>query len=481
MHIRILVLFLLIFFARIIISVSSKFFLNLSLIILLWTVLDFVTTSRISLLAQSSSCLHPRKKYVSDRLHGGDRVVVYPCGHCWNCIQSFRQSWKIRLFETMIAQRATPLGGFIYDTLTVSPKSLPLLDYVSADTGEVFVLPPDFDFVSAGRCYEIVDHYGGRVPFLAKETVSAWLKSGKARYNYFYRNEIESGKRSKCKIRFFGALEYGPKWSRPHVHICVFGVNRVDWSRFWAKYWRKDMGFTKTKWIDLKKYHQDALADCSRISDYISKYLLKGSEEVDTVKYGLVPPAWRIVSNGIGEEFLSDSRFDWLTANLGYMLAAQVPTETNHDLPSFKVANNACISLKTLSESQVNSLKLYVQNGYKFALPRYYRYRLLGGHRKSIAFDTVQNSLLENACECNLEEVLKFASESPFSPWQGYKQVTPQILTSNLRTFNMVLYLYSCEKDNKNKRRSNWNHLKTLNTKRRLFSHPNRGAIGLLL
>lgn len=442
---------------------------------------DFVTASRLSVLSQSSSCLYPRKKYVSDRINGGDRVVVYPCGKCWNCIQSFRMSWKIRLFETMIAQRSNSFGGFIYDTLTVAPSSLPFCEFVDSDSGVVSDLPEDFDVLYGGRCREIVEHYGGRVPFLAKDTVSAWIKSGKARYNYFYRKEISSGKRSKCSIRYFCALEYGPKWGRPHVHLCVFGVNRSDWSRFWAKLWRQQMGFTKTKWIDLLCYHQDALAHCSRISEYISKYLVKGSEEIDIVRYGLCPKAWRVVSNGIGEEFLLDDRFSWFRDNLSFQVASRVPTESDNVTSAYRLSLHACSKLKNLSESQVNCLKLYVQNGYKFALPRYYRYRLLGGYYKSLAFDTVQNSLSKDAFEHNFEEILRFATESCFSPWKGYKQLTVTELTSNISAFNVVLFLYSQSKRNENARRANWNHLKTLNCKRRIFSHPNRGAVGLLL
>ena len=49
----------------------------------------------------------------------------------------------------------------------------------------------------------------------------------------------------RCSAKWFAALEYGPKWARPHVHIAVFNVSRADWVRFWAKPWRQEMGFTK--------------------------------------------------------------------------------------------------------------------------------------------------------------------------------------------------------------------------------------------
>lgn len=445
----------------------------------------YLNSSHIRNLSPSSSCLYPRKKQVEDRVNGGVKTIVYPCGKCWNCIQSFRDSWRIRLYETMCASFSSKLGGFIYDTLTVCNDSLPYLVYeCNVDSGEVNASLPCFDFKDMGRCAEIVDHYGGRVPFLDKHTVQAWFKNGREKYNYFYRKDIAAGRRSRCPIRIFGALEYGPKWGRPHVHLCAFGVSRSDYQRFWGKPWRKSMGFNKCKWIDRNTTYKGrtftTTEHASRISQYISKYLLKGSHEIDLVKYGLVPSAWRIVSHGIGVEYLDNSRFepfkDWR-----FQLACHSSAD-NKLVPGFPeaVAREYLDTIRYLGERYMENLKTYLQNGYKFPLPRYYLMRLLGGFRKSIPYDTILAIISEDACQRYYQKVVQYASDCHFCPGRSLAEVS-EYLDKHPRTFNMVLYRYFLFEKNQKVRRAEWNSLKTLNTKKRLFARQTNGDLGLLL
>lgn len=427
-------------------------------------------------------CLHLRKKRIWDNYAQCLRTVAYPCGKCWNCIHSFRESWRIRLYETMVAQRSTAIGGFIYDTLTLAPESMPSVSAGDYWTGEAIF---GVDAFHDEECMKIIDHYGGRVPVLYKETVSRWLRNGREKYNYFYRNEIKSGKRPRCPLRFFGALEYGPVWGRPHVHIAVFGVNRADWVRFWAKDWRRQMGFTKTKFIDLRQHHLEASEHCSRISTYISKYLMKGSLETPLVRFGLVPEPWRVVSHGIGEDLLKfdfQHRWDWIKNDMKYWLANRIAVDGNSNselyMDSLRYVEESVIP--SLDADKINSLKLYSQNGYKFSLPRYYRDKLLCSHNKGLAGSAIKVALFKDAINNCFEEVLQYATDCGLYPGKTEQWIRDH-LERNLRAFNIAYFRYAAFKDVQNVRKAEWHRLSSLNFKRRLRAKPKTGDLGLLL
>lgn len=441
--------------------------------------------TNIKLLAPVSSCLHPRFKRVPDTLNGGYKVFQYGCGHCWNCIHSFRESWRIRLYETMMAQTYSSLHGFIYDTLTVSNSNLPSFSSFDYFTGEsVYPLelldsPKDLEKVD-----KIVRHYGERIPFLDKSVVSHWLKRGRDNYNQFYKKDIKEGRRPKLRLKFFGALEYGPLWSRPHVHICVFGVNRSDWSRFWGKVWRREMGFTKTKWIDLSSSKLSNTGHCSRISTYISKYLMKGCFDSPLVKYGIIPSPWRVVSHGIGEELLQYDplhRFDWLLNDVKFHMGNRINYETaNKNSELYQDVIEYCKKFSKLLPIEAQSLKTYVKDGYNFVLPRYYSDKLLCVHSKGLAGATIKASLFQDACNDCFEAILSYASDCRLFPRTSSEGLR-SLLLNDLRSFNFACHRYFAFKKVQDLGRAKWHRLSSLNSYNRLRSKQVTGDIGLLL
>lgn len=406
----------------------------------------------------------------------------------------------------MMASCYSPVHGFIYDTLTLSNDAMPTFSPIDEDSGELLLPEPSVSFnqefdvslpervrnnsakyhckvINNEKVWRTIEHYNGRLPYLDKSTVSYFIKKGRERYNSHYRREIAEGVRSRCNIRYFGALEYGPLWARPHVHICVFGVNRADWVRFWAKYWRREMGFTKTKFISLLPGDKNNLSHCSRVSTYISKYLLKGSEENPVVRLGLCPAAWRICSHGIGEEYLttlSGGRFAFLTDDIKYQMGNRVPVDGNNNSEIYQDIVKYCQKFNNLAPEQISALKTYVKDGYKSALPRYYRDRLLATHSKGLAGCAIKTALLEDACDDHFEKILQYTTECNFFPGKSGEGLR-HYLEHDLRAFNFACYRYRAYKKIQAVRSAEWHRLSSLNSARRLRAKPNTGDLGLLL
>lgn len=339
-------------------------------------------------------CIHPRHKTIFDTYSGEARHIIFPCGRCAACLKNVSDSWSIRLIEECKVGK-----GFIYDTLTLRDDMLEWIDVSDAFLNGFVELDDNcchhlFDSGYKHVAYS-TQFSDARVPYLSKSVVSDWFKRGRDACRIFHKRKF--GKDSKCDLKYFAVLEYGPKWSRPHVHLLAFGVSFEDWVRFWAKPWRRDFGFTKTKWIPKNKKNHQKSREC--ISHYVTKYINKGFFEVPLVKAGLQPRPWRCISKGIGENYLQSERFVWLGAprfqfykhcysrviyrrwNLvcgGYYNA--VEKFTSFHVEGFK-----------LDLSQLNSLVSYCDsNGFFYPLPRYYRERLLGRRANLLKYE-VQN------------------------------------------------------------------------------------------
>lgn len=329
------------------------------------------------------------------------------------------------------------LPGFIYDTLTVRNDVLPPCDYV-LETGDISSGNPDIDGLPP-KVYRIFRHYGWRVPVLEKDTVSYWIRRGRDNYNQYYKKQIKAGKRDKLQLKYFCALEYGPLWARPHVHLIMTGISRADYVKFFSKVWRREMGFTKTKWVPKKE------DDAGRIASYISKYITKGSFDLDVVKMGLVPRAWRVISQGIGSEYLETfeayEKFRWLS-ELKTSLALHM------DFEKWNIDREYAVShvLACLDDVRLNNLKTRLQNGYKFALPRYYRYRLLNLYNNSLGGYTIQDALQLSAGRCSFEEMARFASDKSLIPGSSGQNACSEVLSRDLCVYNRVAVAFTCFK-----------------------------------
>lgn len=374
----------------------------------------------------------------------------------------------------MLASRLSKAKGFIYDTFTLSPQAMPSVSAFDYFTGESLIPFGDAIDPAVSR---ILDHYGNRIPFLPKETFCRFFKSGRVMYR--------EATGDKTPIKYFAALEYGPQWARPHIHLVVFGVNRANWVKFWAKRWRRDFGFTKTKFVDLSGNSQSANAHCSRISMYISKYLLKGSEDNILCKRGIVPPAWRAVSHGIGEELLTfdfQHRFDWLKNDIRYWMANRQPYDSNSNSEAYQNALEYANKFKTLLPTEIQSLKTYVKDGYTLALPRYYSDKLCCVHNKGIAGHTIKITISQNAFNDCFEEVVQHSAECCYFPQFGRSvERVRSAMEHDTRLFNFAYYKFLAFKRVEAVRKAEWHRVSSANQYKRLRAKPLTGDLGLLL
>lgn len=344
-------------------------------------------------------CLHPHIRRYFDVVSGKEVSVEIPCGKCIACLHNHQDSWCIRLLETAKASK-----DIIYDTLTVRPSSMPVID--------VFDVIGEREISQASL--KLCKHYNFELPCLDRGTIRDWIKRG--RENYFF----DHGKR--LNMKYFACSEYGPSTSRCHVHLLVFGVSYADWVTYFARPWRQDMGFTKTKLISGRN---KTLKDRQCVTRYVSKYVSKGVFESPLVKDGLLPKPFRCISHGIGAEYLNRSQFDifrssaaifWkgLCANLdnsdkneqavycpfrgkaypiGGIKFYDSDTKSCFDFGNVPLIN---IDLEHLS----NLLCVYYDSqGFPHPLPRYYKSKLLRLDKP-------------NMFSCRLQELLRSKQQS---------------------------------------------------------------------
>lgn len=336
-------------------------------------------------------CLHPKTRVYIDPVSLERKVVDYPCGHCIACLHNEQDSWAIRMNET-----ARAYGSFVYDTLTFSPSALPL----------AVVSPESFsDVKDSPEVIKLLCRYVDRdtgefcVPYVVRSLVRDWIRRGRELFYYFHRY------RPDWKYIIFE--EYGPKTSRPHFHLMFFGISHADYVKYLAKPWRRDIGFTKTKFI-----RGDTRKDRQCISRYVSKYVSKGSFESPLVKAGLCPKPFRSISHGIGEEYLSNSMFDFFR---GYIANLWRRFSIDTSYPVGFVARNAGLAhhlpdLPKVSERLLRDLSCYYdERGYPHALPRYYKMKLLNLFKPNLLSYAFQTLLLARAQLQHNQALAEFA------------------------------------------------------------------------
>lgn len=363
------------------------------------------------------ACLNPSYVQYTDRYTGLTNRIQVPCGRCINCQHVFQRSWTFRIKQT-----ANACNEFIYDTLTLDDaKFTDVLDYTEIkDTGTLVLHTECLDDVTISPSSEslrLLEHYDFRVPYASRHIISRWIKLGKDRYNKVHRRAIKEGKMQKLNLRYVIVQEYGPLWGRSHYHCMFFGISYADYVRFFAKRWRALYGFTKTKLIR----SVNGRASASRISGYLTKYFTK-QDECPLVRDGFLPHPFRLISHGIGVEYLKHNRLQ----NFGRFFGVSDEVwdaccsttyrgrgdETNmYDKSSQLVGYLSSVfeqylrdlrfhgyALKTLYDL-MDALTLAYDDGIPLGLPRYYRYKLLDeSHKKlekSVAYVVCSHYLYE--------------------------------------------------------------------------------------
>lgn len=315
-------------------------------------------------------CLHPHIHEYCDPVSGEVVRIVIPCGKCIACLHNQQDSWTIRLLET-----AKHSSCIIYDTLTVRPASMPVVDVCE----EVFSPLRKFSEES----WSLLKKYDFKLPCIDRGMIRDWIKRGRENYYNDHGNRL--------KMKLFAVEEYGPQTSRPHVHLLMFGVSYADYITYFAKPWRKDMGFTKTKLISGKN---KTMKDRQCVTRYVSKYVSKGVFESPLVKDGFLPRPFRCISHGIGAEYLDDKKFDAFRSTVyNFWKNLTPPDDTGED---FRIcAKFGTVPLVYQSDEHLSfALGLYYDSqGFPHALPRYYKHKVLGLDAPNLFSYVVQKRL----------------------------------------------------------------------------------------
>lgn len=342
----------------------------------------------------------PYTRYIRryDGYTGEMKTVSFGCGRCAVCLHNAQDAWQIRITET-----ASHYTHFIYDTLTLRDNSL------LWDSPELLV---DSDYIIRPEVDALLKKYDGCVPVFPKSFVSDWIKRGRDALASKYG-------RDNVSLKYLVFMEYGPKWSRPHAHLIMFGVSWGDYCRYFRNPWRDMFGFTKSKYISRSRFSTNpkTMKDVQCIARYISKYCSKGQFESPLVKAGLIFKPWHIVSHGLGAEYLQSDKFSFLNTPCFQSLRSATARRVMYaslgsGAFSFKLRHQNTLLCPRLNLTKQNyrDLVCYVDDaGYKHALPRYYFDKLLGREPNKLKYE-IQTHLSQDACERRDKEVSRIAS-----------------------------------------------------------------------
>lgn len=182
---------------------------------------------------------------------------------------------------------------------------------------------------------------------LVKKHFQDWLK--RFRQSYWRKDH------KKANFKYYLCGEYGPRTFRPHAHVIFFGLDRIVLNDAIID-WQKKYGFVDYEPIDL--LHVKSLSNTAR---YIGKYASKGVYDNPLIKLGLVAPTFRLMSKGLGISYV-------------------------HNMSHFH---------KSGSIDEITDKFNYTLNGFKYALPRYYKTKIFG-EKSRLQYKIADNLLSRN-------------------------------------------------------------------------------------
>lgn len=353
-------------------------------------------------------CLHPLIRKYINHFDGKEYVQECPCGKCLACLHNEQDSWCIRLRETCDAYK-----DFVYDTLTFNQDSITYFDVTEQVLDERRIISPES--MKLLERYSFYDKETGEIryysPAIDRSVVRDWIRQGRELFVHHHKY--------RPKMKYFVVEEYGPKTSRPHFHLLMFGISKIDYIRFFKKKWRSQYGFTKTQFIQA-----GTDKDRSCISRYVSKYVSKGVFESPLVKDGFSPKPFRSISHGIGAEYLENSIFDWFRSDVAQFyrdLCLDMNYEPSHQMRfshlKYLIKKGIYENFNLPSEAVLSRLVSYFDsNGYRHSCPRYYKARLLGLFKPNLLSYAVQAHLLESARVYDNKALQEFSRSLGYHP-----------------------------------------------------------------
>ena len=351
-------------------------------------------------------------KYV-DRVRGGYSSQTVACGKCLECLKDKQDEWATR-----IMQEAAHSHGFIFDTFTYRNDKVPCIDATGLDDELLANMSQE--------SFEYLERNNWLIMYPDYRDIRDLIKRGRELY---FKHHGE-----RLKFKYFICSEYGDKKTinyRPHFHLCVFGLSRATWVKYFATPWYIRFGFTYTKELDaIDLRHQQ------NIARYVGKYCAKGFFQPCIVKDGLAPNPFRLVSNGVGIGYLDVFRkemqvFETYRSSLSFL----------PDSPRsyFSALHRDCkyrdlLALFRNAEIYTR-MCFYDSSGYPHKLPRYYKDKLFGVEPS--IWKTCVSSFLQHRSEREyFIRLSQFARQRQFKDfkkqWNSAKNGRPSASFSSL-------------------------------------------------
>lgn len=365
------------------------------------------------------------------------QIYTVPCGKCIECLRAKQSDLAARCVRE--ADRA---GSMAFLTLTYDEQSLPLSAYpilVNEDTGEVFELGmhpfplqrlSKYDLRLFGDVYindfrtqifyqrkspksrlltvKASDYNGYQfdlssyqnwstyyhiVPSLYRRDVRLWLK--KARVDF----ERSRGEKLPS-FKYLLAGEMGPNTCRPHYHILFFGLPKhvVHWL---AARWT--YGFTYTEFVNC--VNKDGSSGYSIAARYVSKYMIKGKFEADSVLHGYAERPRICLSHYLGT-YVDDRLSSYL---LGFDLFGVYDLRTLQLKSGEKLTSS---QLRSIFNNWLERRYFTVQGRFKFLFPKLLIDNVLNLKYTYYDFDVKKNVSASRAS--TLRRVFNYFVETDF-------------------------------------------------------------------
>lgn len=220
-------------------------------------------------------CTNPKTRLLIYRGNFSTKTDTVPCGKCAECRAKLQSE-----FAALSCLEAKSAGSIGFITLTYNNDSLPFAlssRYMNEparitciERGSDWIPgPPDTPF----SCHPICKGSFYVCPSLNRVDVQLAIK--RYRQDYFRRHGV------RCDFRFTFFGEYGERFHRPHYHMLVYGLDRVELD-FFCKQWK--FGFTDCKYIE--HFNADGSDAFAKVSRYVSKYVGKQDFLPDFVRDG---------------------------------------------------------------------------------------------------------------------------------------------------------------------------------------------------
>lgn len=354
--------------------------------------------------------------------------IQVPCGKCLDCLRQ-----KQNDLATRVVRQAKRDGNFVFVTLTYNEDNIPVscsTQLVDKQTGEM--IRNEFPLISKNidihrkivglsitnqprYIDELYEDYSSDYALNVRFTPSL-DREGFRLYLKRKRVEFKRAGKELPPFKYVAVGEYGPKTCRPHMHVCITGLDKKIVEDLFHE-WNVKFGDVRVQQVKL--VNGDGSFGFAIAAKYVGKYMSKGKFECPSVLNGFAQKPRVCISRDFGT-FLTQYEIDY------YMV---------YDLFGFYNKND----LSHFAEYQLNMLVSEINKrarvdifGYKYLLPHNIQkklfYEKVENEKNQVRYQATQIQALRNYalqeqyCDSLLRELrqagIEFDSKSFFSALQ---------------------------------------------------------------